>query len=203
MTMNRSSRWLLGVVVAAGVIIATLLALLSGGSESASAQPARAGGYVPGAVVARWAREAGVSQLRVLASAGGVDRDVAIVTGRNGAGVPCWTAVGSGGRVAGPFRCGAAVPTPGAALLVFARVSGPAGSTTADAVTLLGFIRPDVASVEALLVGGTTKPLATTNGTFSYAAASPAELPTAMRAYNAAGRLVGEQAINLESGPGS
>lgn len=201
MKMMRPSGVLVAGVVATGAVVAAVVVVLSGGSEAASAQPGRNIGYSPGAVVAQWARQAGIAELRALVSAGSGDREVAIVTGKNAAGVPCWTAVGAGGRVAGPFRCGTVAPTPSSAVVVFASVSGPAGSTAADSVTLVGVTRPDVVSVEALLIDGTTKELAMTNGTFTYAATLLAELATAVRGYDRTGRLIREETINLGGGP--
>lgn len=200
MRVNRSSRWLVGGLVTAG-IVAAAVALGGGGPGSASAQPTRVTDYMPGPVVARWAAEAGITDLRALARAGTADHDVVIISGKNRAGVPCWTAVASGGRVAAPFRCGAPEPTPIGALSVFPRISGSAGSIAADSVALVGFVRADVASVEALLVDGTTRQLTLANRSFSYASTSATDLPTAIRAYNASGRLIGEQTIHLESGP--
>jgi hypothetical protein len=202
MKMKRFSAWLISAVVAATAVAVTVTGLLGSGSESASAQPGRFAGSTSGAVVAKWAQGAGVDGLRVLVSAGTGADEVAIVVGQNGARARCWTAVAAGGRVAGPFRCGAA-PAPNGALSVFAQVSGAAGSITADSVSLVGLARPDVAVVEAMLADGSSKQLTLTKGTFSYTSASATDLPTVLRAYNAAGRLIGEQSINLGSGPDS
>lgn len=200
--MKRSMRWLAVGGVAAAVAVGVTAAVVRGSAGSPSAQAAEPNGYTPSAFVAQLAKDEGVSGLSELVSAGSVDHSVRIVTGQNASGAPCWAVAVTtgGGNYARPFSCGSA-PTPDGAVSIFPDVSGPAGSSAATSVILVGLARGDVASVQATLLDGSKKPLSLTDGTFGYAAASAASLPTAVSAYDSAGKLLGEQTIALAGGP--
>jgi hypothetical protein len=194
--MKLPVKWL-----AAGAVIAAVAAIAV--AQRGRPEPVSARSPEPGSLplVTRFARQAGVSGLRTLVRAGSGDKTVRIVTGHDSSGSSCWTVSAAGGSVAGPFRCGS-LPAPHGALAVFPDISGDPGSKEATAVTLVGLAGPNVGSVEAKLLDGSTRELRLRKGTFGFSATSPAALPTAVRAYSRTGALLAERTLRLTAGPG-
>jgi hypothetical protein len=204
MKMTGVHKWLGAALLAAaaGGIMVIVVVLVSSRPGSASAHVLPAQGYTPSPFVENLAEQANVGDLSVLRAAGKGDSTVSIVTGRDPSGAPCWTVTVLGGQAGNGFRCGTA-PVSEGAITIFPDISGPSGSTLATSVALVGLARSDVASVRATLVGGSTTDLPLTNGTFGYAASDRSLLPTVVRAYGKDGRLLGEQALELDDGPPS
>ena len=199
----RPRKWVVACVVAAMSALSASGAFLATRSGSASAQSTGVSANISALVlIDQFVRQAGVQDLRTLASAGSGKAAMAIIGGTGPGGAPCWMLVAAGGHQGSPFRCGSAPAPASGPLWVFDGIGGAADSTTADYASLVGLVTSSVTRVEAELVDGSTKDLALTSGAFAYASSSPNDLPRSIRAFDASGRLLAEKDIILTSGSG-
>lgn len=214
MKPRHPNRWLIGgavamiAVAAAGGGIAMASAGVGSSPNSGSTAPATTSSgadYLQTPVVQRFASQGGVTGLKVLVSAGpgsSGTNSSAVIVGTNSAGQSCWTVVGDGGAVGGPFRCGGQVgqeagePADQQILRVGCETSGGADSTSADSVSCIGFVGSTVATVDAKLADGSTQSISVTDGAFAYSASTSDKLPTSFTASGANGQVVGQQSIS-------
>jgi hypothetical protein len=197
MKIRSSTKWLVACAVVGAAAAAAGGALLATTRPgSASAQPTGASGNIS-PLVDQFAQQAGVLNLRTLASAGRGKAAIAIITGTDRHGLPCWTVTAVEGHQGAPFRCGSTPAPEKGSLWVFYGVGGAAGSSTAGYASLVGLVTPNVARVQADMVDGSTRELPLTEGAFAYASSSADNLPTSIRAFDDSGRLVGEKDIIL------
>lgn len=211
MKVKHPNRWLVGGAVGLmAVAVAGGVAFASAGVGSSSAGAANAvttsgSDYTQASLVQQLATAGGVTGLEVLVSAGPGSvgsNSSAVIVGTDTAGQRCWTAVGSGGGVGGPFRCGTQPgEEPGATavqqLRVGCQTSGSVGSATASSVSCIGFVGSNVSAVNATLSDGSTQQMTLTDGAFAYAASSADKLPTTFTASDASGQTVSQRAVSL------